>query len=233
MKTQYKKIYTTLASLAFCALVGCASENPIEAENGKKDFDGFSNAVSKLQEGLDNVDFARCVKKYGEERCSNFNAIYGSYDCEEIANPNYDDQGNYTYVPPEGDKEEVEYITANKSFFIVVKNFKALSNEISDTVNFEIEYLSDDVVVNKKRSAFLYPDKDGKWTAKTSEVTIPRGINEIRICPTALESSSDEANRIKGKCHEIEKIGTLEESKPVEYSDKTDIFEITWEWYFY
>lgn len=233
MKKAYKNLFATLAILPFGIFVGCASENPIEAENGEKDFNGMSSTVSKLQKDLDNIDYLRCIKKYSEERCSNFNTKFGSYDSDEISNPYYDDKGNFAYASSEGDKEDLEYITSNKSFFIVVNDYKALSKQVSDTVNFEIEYLSDDVVVNKKRTAFLYPDKDGKWSKKTSELVIPRGVSEVRICPAALESNSDEAERVPGKCHEIKKIGTLEESKSVKYSDKNDKFEIQWEWYFY
>lgn len=249
-----KKLSHLLASLAFFSVVillGCSLDNPIEIENGKNVASNFDR--KKLENDLKNADYYACVAKYGAARCETFNEIYGSYDCEEIADSNYNDNGEFV-----ADSVDVlPYLKVNMNLKITLKSYKQFVDYLSEKtqennpeIRFAVRFFSDGMQVRVAESeeytispVLLFGNDVKEWVGKNS-VTVPiaRGIDEVRLCPIVknineideeepeegvdFENPEDE-DVSSGACYSVKEIGRL--THKVDQKDVNEKYEMSWE----
>lgn len=187
-------------------LLGCSLDNPIEIENGKNPVLSFDR--ERLEIDVENADYYACVAKYGAIRCKTFNQIFGSFDCEEIADTNYNDAGEII-TPVSSSSEEtqssssvtVPYLLKNMNLKITLRNYKQLTTYLSEKnyennpeIRFAVKFFADGMQVRVAESeeytvspVLLNGINIKEWSGKHG-VTVPiaRGIDEVHLCPIVM-----------------------------------------------
>lgn len=224
-----------VASIAV-AFTACSGDNTIEVVNSLDDFEDSSLALSRLEDGVNNIDYLKCAKKYSEARCLNFYAQYGSFDNDKITDTqNYNDQGEY--IGPK-EPEELKYLTVNKALNLVVTSYKQTVDSISATeeigdpeVKFIVKTFSDDELVNSPSTALVLDTTDiKKWSgSKSTVVFVPRGIDKVEICPIVIDENeiSDETLS-DGNCITVKDIGLIQNKTVFKETETGKKFEVTW-----
>lgn len=229
-----------IASLAI-AFTACSGDNTIEVINGMDDnFGSSETAFKKLDNNASKVDFYKCADEYGEQRCTNFYAQYGSYDNDKIADTeNYNDKGEYIGPKePEPEPEPVKYLTVNKALNLTVTSYKQTADSISATeelgdpeVKFLVKTFSDGELVMEPSTALVLDTTDvKKWSGtKSTVVFLPRGIDKIEICPIVIEENEQEDKILsKGNCITVKDIGLIENKLVFDQVETGKKFEVKW-----
>lgn len=225
-----------VASIAL-AFSACSGDNTIEVINNlDNDFDGTDAALSRLDDGVTNIDFIKCAAKYNENRCTNFYLQYGSFDNEKIADlENYNDQGDY--VGPE-EPEVLKYLTVNKALNLTVTSYKQTVDSISETemigdpeVKFLVKTYSEDELVNAPSTALVLDTTDvKKWSGTTATVVfLPRGVDKIEICPIVIDENEIKDEILSdGNCITVKDIGLIENKAVFKQTETGKKFEVSW-----
>ena len=247
-----KWICGAFAVVLALGLVACG-ENPIESAGNVK-YDGFDNrkaVLEGMESELANVGMYSCYEKYGTKRCDAFNEKYGSYESEEISDTlNYDDGGNFIgSSSSEGEgisssgTDSKKYLLQIKNVNLTLESFKQTGEVyaegdtlIDPEVRFQVKTYCDGEFVNTHTTAFLLDSTDlREWSgSRVATVTIPRGIDEIRICPI-VEDENELGNKTlsKDSCVIVSDIGFIEDRTPVSKESEGSDFSIGWSWYLF
>ena len=226
----------TAASMFFTA---CDGTNPIESQNEiqKEIFSSKDAKFEKLDTELAKVDFYACKQTYNAKRCETFFKICGTYDCPQIADPNYNDDGERTDA-----KDSVDYLQENAMLNITLTGFDLLASaEAADTleVKFMVKSYSETVLANTSMSPILIDSTEiTTWTEKAAgAVSLARGINKIKICPVVTlkkpVGEDDETLSTDEDCVTVEALGTIKNNETTAVSSETEFFNIKWDWYLY
>lgn len=263
MKTIFNTHYiarTLCTAIIPFAFFACG-DNPIEINDTYMEeakIPHQKSASADFKDALKDVDYYKCKQTYNAARCNTFYEIFGSYDCEEIADPTYNDKGE-KLVPLTSSSSEapavssssedtvlVDYLQKNKTLNITITHYKqkvAAINE-NDTlgdpeIKFTIKNYSDSEYVNTLSTHILLDEKDTKeWNGtKSAAIFIPRGMNKIQVCPIISDKNGDEEDDeilSTGECLIIEALGQIEDRKTVFEKDTTSKkYELEWEWFLY
>lgn len=240
-----KKLSAVLGFFSALTLMACSEDNPIEIENDRfsEEF-GFDSKY--LETELVNADLKICIEKYGETRCKNFKEKYGSYDCDEIKDPSYGDDGEL--VVESSSSAGVPYLLKNMQLKITLKSYRQVPNILAEDdpegdpeVRFAVRFFSDGVQVRAVETedytvspVLLSGNNLVQWTGNNSTfVDITRGIDEIRLCPMVKDLDENEESLMpketdlsSGECAVITEAGLLTDA--VEQKDSNDKYELIW-----
>lgn len=240
-KTNFMNKLLSVACLATASMffAACDGTNPMETQNEiqKEIFSKKQADFEKLDAELAKVDFYACKQTYNAKRCENFFKICGSYDCPEIANPLYNDDGELIVV-----EDSVDYLQENAMLNITLTSFDLLASaDPTDTleVKFMVKSYSETVLANTQMSPILIDSTEiTTWTEKSAgAVSLARGINKIKVCPVVTlkkpVGEDDETLSTDEDCISIESLGQIKSNVSAAMSDETEFFKIKWEWYLY
>lgn len=245
----FKKLATFTFVLSSAFLMGCSESNPIEIEGQGT---GVSVDLNDLEKELQKSDYYSCEQKYGSERCTNFNKVYGSYNTKEIADENYNDKAEYI-GPASSDSnpsssEVTPYLQKNMSLKITLKSYKQVIGEISENdpvgdpnVRFAVKLFSDGVQVRMAESeeytvtpVLLNEMNVQEWSGnKSTSIMVTRGIDEVHLCPIVVDMDEEDSDVPEdkdissGECYVIKDLGYL--SDLVDMKDSSKLYEITWQ----
>lgn len=245
LKFNLKKLSAVLGFFSVFALMACSEDNPIEIENDRFN-DGFGFEAKNLEAELVNADLKICIEKYGETRCKNFKEKYGSYDCDEIKDPSYGDDGELIVESSSSAGEP--YLLKNMQLKITLKSYRQVPKVFAEDdpegdpeVRFAVKFFSDGVQVRMAVteeyivSPVLLQEKNLiEWSGnKSSTMEITRGIDEVQLCPMVKDLDEDEDSESpkdvdisSGECFSVKEIGFLD--APVEQKDFNKKYEISW-----
>ena len=173
---------------------------------------------------------------------------------------NYSDKGDYTRIQPgssssanSSSSEAIKdttahYLTVNKNLNITLTSYKQLADSISET-----EKVGDPEIRFIVRT-FIEGDSSGyepltalvldtlnvkKWSGKkAATVLIPRGIDQIEICPIVIEQNElkDQFKNetvLKDECLIVKKIGLIKDMETTSQTTSKEKVEIKWDWFLY
>lgn len=241
----------TTGSLFFIA----CGDNPIESANERNSelFLDKDKLVAQMDEELQNADFYACKQKYGETRCNNFKAKYGSYDCPEIADKYYNDNGDFVnpfasssssseMAPASSSEEPSTYLLENKMLNVTLQKYQQIKDKITSSdslgdldISFTVTTFSDGVKGSEKTLYALENETDVyKWTKEiVLAFPIIKGIDSLIICPKVVDLNEESEDIVlsSNKCTAISKLGQM---KPVESATVNDensrYYNMTWSW---
>jgi hypothetical protein len=225
----------------------------------------IQSSLDKITSNRQRVDLYRCTqsnisindKKKREQRCSTFIEKYGEdTDLATIIKMvsdtvSYSDNGNYTRTNNSDspiisdDSSKFYYLTQNKTLNITLTRYKQIKDNISSTkkignpeIRFQVKtFIDGDSSGYEPLSAYILDTLNVKdWKgSKTGTVLIPRGIDELEICPIVIDNNElddhyENETLLEDECISIKEIGYIEDKKTTEQSTSNDRVYLEWRW---